>query len=264
MMGLTVHRMGIGPAVVGGFSPADLSPQLWLDASDTATLFDATSGGSFPGVSGAVARWEDKSGNGYHVTQTDSARRPLVSASSGLTFDGTNDNLTRVSLPLLRNVGAGTFVVVARSDNPANQRVACTVGNNNMASNAVRGGILESITSLRMRAAGRRLDSDSFQSLDSGSNFTVAQNHLWIAIFDYSNSDLTLYRDGSQVANTTSFQTSGNTSDTDSSALSIGGFGDGTQSWGGSICECVITHSLLSGDEMTELLAYSQSKWGTP
>jgi hypothetical protein len=50
--------------------------QLWLDASDANTLFDATTGGSLVAADGLVARWEDKSGNARHMTQATSGSRP--------------------------------------------------------------------------------------------------------------------------------------------------------------------------------------------
>ena len=49
----------------GGTSPFrnDSNLKLWLDASDSSTIFDATAGGSNNLVDGAsIARWEDKSG----------------------------------------------------------------------------------------------------------------------------------------------------------------------------------------------------------
>ena len=68
----------------------------WWDASDASTLYDATSGGSLVAADGAVARWEDKSGNLRHATQSTSAKRPLrsvaqVNGLDALTFDGTDD-----------------------------------------------------------------------------------------------------------------------------------------------------------------------------
>lgn len=58
---------------------------LALDASIATSLYDATSGGSLVAADGAVARWEDQSGNGNHVTQGTSANRPLrrVAARGG-------------------------------------------------------------------------------------------------------------------------------------------------------------------------------------
>jgi hypothetical protein len=73
--------------------------QLWLDASDSSTLFDSTSGGSVVNGDGAVARWQDKSGNSRHATQSTSEARPIRKTSvqnsrDVLRFDGSNDALT--------------------------------------------------------------------------------------------------------------------------------------------------------------------------
>lgn len=69
---------------------------LWLDASDATSLYDATSGGSLVAPDGSVARWQDKSGNAYHATQSTSGSRPvrktnILNGRAVLRFDGTND-----------------------------------------------------------------------------------------------------------------------------------------------------------------------------
>ena len=83
------------------FTPATISGlQLWLDAADSSTLFNATAGGSLVTTDGAaVARWADKSGNNRHATQTTANARPILKTSikngrNVLRFDGTNDILT--------------------------------------------------------------------------------------------------------------------------------------------------------------------------
>jgi hypothetical protein len=78
------------------WTPAQLSSSdmsLWLDGSDAATLFDAVSGGSAVAENGAIARWQDKSGNSNHATQSTSGFRPLR-VSGGVRFDGTDDRMT--------------------------------------------------------------------------------------------------------------------------------------------------------------------------
>ena len=87
--------------VFGGFSPLDLTPAIWLDAA--LGLYDATSGGSAVADGGAIARWEDQSGNARHLTQVTAGYRPLRDADGGpagnaLVFDGADDTLTRGSL----------------------------------------------------------------------------------------------------------------------------------------------------------------------
>lgn len=82
------------------WTPAQLSPVIWLDSQDAGTL-DIQSGG--------VAKWFDKSGNARHATQTTSGSRPTYGLRAfngtlpGLTFDGSNDflalNLPAVSQP---------------------------------------------------------------------------------------------------------------------------------------------------------------------
>ena len=78
--------------------------QLWLDASDASTLYDATSGGSLVAADGAVARWEDKSGNETHATQSDANGRPTrkVSLLNG------NDGLRLSADQMLVNVSYAT------------------------------------------------------------------------------------------------------------------------------------------------------------
>lgn len=75
------------------FVPTDLAGlQVWLDGTDSSTMYDATTGGSLVALNGAVARWEDKSGNARHATQSTANNRPLRKASY-LEFDGTDDGL---------------------------------------------------------------------------------------------------------------------------------------------------------------------------
>jgi len=74
--------------------------QLALDASIATSLYDATSGGSLVAADGAVARWEDQSGNGWHVTEA--TNKPLrkvgiIGGSDAVRFDGTDDKLARTS-----------------------------------------------------------------------------------------------------------------------------------------------------------------------
>lgn len=78
-------RLGIlavssGPTV---WTPALISPQLWLDPSDPATLYDATSGGALVTTHGAqVKRIEDKSGNGRHAVESFNPPRLSTAANS--------------------------------------------------------------------------------------------------------------------------------------------------------------------------------------
>lgn len=83
------------------FTPSAISGlELWLDASDASTLYDATTGGSLVAANGGVARWEDKSGNSRHFTQSTAENRPArktsdINGLDAVLFDGSNDVLHR-------------------------------------------------------------------------------------------------------------------------------------------------------------------------
>lgn len=49
--------------------PQSLFPQLWLDASDSSTVVSSA---------GAVSQWNDKSGNGYNLTQSTGSAKPIT------------------------------------------------------------------------------------------------------------------------------------------------------------------------------------------
>ena len=106
------------------WTPADTTTALWLDGADSATVFDAVSGGSTPLDGARIARWEDKSSNSRHFTQSSSTFQPLrnVAIDNGkdaTTFDGTNDRMEGPKFSLsnasvfivLRRTGAGTYQV---------------------------------------------------------------------------------------------------------------------------------------------------------
>lgn len=100
----------------GGFNPLSLSPTLWLDASDSATLLDA--GGLAADADEAIATWSDKSGNARHATQTTSGSRPLRKTAQQnsrdvVRFDGADDMMSLASDLALGT--AHTIFVVAKN-----------------------------------------------------------------------------------------------------------------------------------------------------
>jgi hypothetical protein len=115
----SLKRAGTWPsAPIFGFGG---SLQLWLDAADASTLFDATSGGSLVIAGAAVARWEDKSGNGRHVSEATNQPTRQTAVRNGLDvvrFDGANDILrTTGNFPLTGNPASSVFVVYRKTSN---------------------------------------------------------------------------------------------------------------------------------------------------
>lgn len=91
-MSLLAHQ---GVMYAGGaWTPANITTQLWLDASSASSV-------SLDG-SGNVAQWSDRSGNGRHVAQATAGFRPklLPAAKNGrdiIKFDGVDDVLPFVA-----------------------------------------------------------------------------------------------------------------------------------------------------------------------
>jgi hypothetical protein len=78
-------------------------------ALDTANSFTDTGGTTAATTGDSVARVNDLSGNGNHVTQAVVAERPDLTADGSLDFDGTDDNLTLMSSGL----GSDMTIVMA-------------------------------------------------------------------------------------------------------------------------------------------------------
>jgi hypothetical protein len=102
----------------GLINPITLSPALWLDASDGATLFKERSSPTTLSSSDAdpVGTWRDKSGNSRHFTSSTDARRPTIKLSthngkSSVLFDGTDDTMTLTATFLSSLAGYTIFMV---------------------------------------------------------------------------------------------------------------------------------------------------------
>lgn len=100
------------PAGGGPWDPSQLtSLSGWWDASDSSTLFDATSGGSTPTHGTNVKRWEDKSGNGHHALQADNAGPKLQVTSNTLN----SSSVVRFT-PIQQSLATTMLEVPASSD----------------------------------------------------------------------------------------------------------------------------------------------------
>jgi hypothetical protein len=111
-------------------SPAFTGLSLWLDASDTTTLFQDTAGTTPVTADGqSVACWKDKSGNAYSFTQATSGNRPTfrTAALNGgniLRWNGTSQYLqSSTTLPFFASPSSGgTFFFVFNASQIATQR----------------------------------------------------------------------------------------------------------------------------------------------
>jgi len=244
--------------------------QLWLDASDGQTLFDATTGGSLVAADGAVARWEDKSGNGRHATQSTAGSRP------------TRKTASQNSRDVVRFGGGSTLSLASDLSLGASQSVAVvfkpttTITQSTSSQSLLSGGsYVEAVT------------SDFSLSLGSTSgNFTDERLLIFaltVNVFGYAKTDGNI--SGTNLA-FYSFTTTGNVFSgrlngqaSFATASSVGGFsaaGDvhypttlrtiGSRNsaafFSGDICEVCVFNSALASDARNALESYLISKWG--
>lgn len=115
--------------ISAGFSPADLSPALWWDASDLSKLFLDT-GGTSPVTSDgdAIALIQDKSGNNRHLTQATAGDRPVYKTAGGFSWFEFNGSRT-ASLASRYTTNTSNFAIawVSKKDNVTDKSVIAGV-----------------------------------------------------------------------------------------------------------------------------------------
>jgi hypothetical protein len=159
---------------------------------------------------------------GTYFSQATAANRPLYDVTDGIPsflYDGSNDRLSAAgNYTLFRNRAGGVLVSAAKFVIGANYRVVAQVTDAAANSRAVLG----KDDSNRAYAQGRRLDADSAQTKVR----TGALTAVWlvlIAEFDWANAKLHVGVNLTARETMDPFQTAGNTSDTSSSSINLGG-----------------------------------------
>jgi hypothetical protein len=222
--------------------------QLWLDASDALTLFDATTGGSLVAADGGVARWEDKSGNARHATQSDSAKRPARKTSQkngldALLFDGSSDafSLSSITIPASHSV----FQVYERLSGVQSFGIAGVVGaSSRYPSLWFSDGVLYQISNADFTTHGTSSASTGYFLVSTIRNATTS---------------IELRRNGSTVSSVTTGAGVTN---------AVGGtwtlIGDRLSSnfHSGNLCEIIVYDSALSDANRSAVESYLMSKWG--
>ncbi len=239
------------------FTPLSLNPQLWLDASDSTTI---TLSGS------SVTQWNDKSGNGYNVGQGTGANQPaLISAGQNgldvIDFDGSTDRLVRTTATnLLRNVVSATIYVLRLHDaSPTTERLSVFIQSGGA---LARASITSGIVSGKATVGGRTLDADSFARVDSTNNVSTSAYQIQTGVYDYANTDISIFLDASSEGLNSSFQTATTTSNTQSLNLSVGSSPGGFLFFDGKIAEILVYHDAHTAGQRQAVWRYLASKWG--
>jgi hypothetical protein len=233
------------------FSPLDLSPALWLDASDTSTITLDT--GS------SVSNWADKSGNGYDmgqltaINQPDSGTRTL-NGLNVLAFSGSNQFLDGGDVLDLGTNAVSSFAVIqfdtTGQGGPYGKHIAGSTDG--------RYGLL--------RDSGLLF---SMYDVDPGntSSATVANTSTAVMLVstivdrDGASSTNKIRIDGAEVASK-SFTDPGTSWDTNA-PWRVGRYGTSTNwDFDGVVAEVVLLLRTATAQEISDTETYLANKWG--
>ena len=248
------------------WTPSQITTALWLDASDAATLFDATTGGSTPSTGGAIARWEDKSGNANNASQATAGDRPTylatglnnlptISFSPDSTTSATGDRLTIQSASVLMP-SAYTILGVVADDATAGTGPS---GFRAWIEKAASNQFLNRKYWLGTFGSAYGLD----KSGDVGEQETILNTGVVnkspqivaaVKPATSANGSALFFQDGTQRSSDTSFTTL----TTNTSPINIGG---SFYPWNGRVSEVIILPTSSTGSrQMIE--GYAAWKWG--
>jgi hypothetical protein len=243
------------------FTPASLPGlNLWLDASDASTLYDATTGGSLVAANGEVARWEDKSGQSNHVTQSSSSLRPILKSAQinsldAIQFDGSNDILTTNAT--VTGSQSRTVIVVAKRTNNTDIGTVATFGNTGNAGGENR-WLCRYGTSANPHVGGDGRATN--QNLSAGVQAAWTDAHISCWSQNSGTRNLTY------LLNNSSLSITGNPPAAQSvfSGLTIGAFvvTTPTQHFLGLIGELIVCNQELSPADRETAIDYLATKWG--
>jgi hypothetical protein len=274
---------------MGLWLPSEISPHTWIDFSDTATLFDAVSGGSVVTNGVGIARAEDKSGNGHHFTEATSGNRftwtSVAQNSLGVARSDGNDRLTSTAAASLWNFlhsGDSSIFIVNKSGTSSNPGAAYGWIGNNGSSSANRGVSFsydDRALTTGMTDCFNCLCSDTggviaYASTVSGTNAIVTDfrdiitpNAFGLFTINSDPSNATAsnrielsVNGGSLVGNNA--RTGTNSSNNATFALQIGAVGNNAGSFLGDFCEIVIFDSILSTENQQLMQGSLAWKWG--
>lgn len=231
------RRRRVLAAAMGGFSPIQLAPMAWYDASTTPV--------------GSVATWNDISGNGYNAIQLVFLNQPTCTANqinglNSLVFNGMNALVLPSGLFLVPNGDNTLFVVGKIASETGNAqyyismtellsvrwylRSSATAGNNLfLSSTGTTGGVSV--------AAGDNTLPHIMSCYKSGTTQSISINNAAAATNTNGANESGI--DGGQIG-----------------ALAMGGFITG------QIGEIIIFNKLLSPSEIIQVNQYLGAKWG--
>lgn len=245
----------------GPWTPAALGVSQWLN--DDSSVTDAGSG--------ACSQWNDIGGNAWHFTQATGSKRPTITPSGlnsrrVIAFDGGDIMGAAGATGLFRNVASGYLFGVYRlgvtDGAPAQRAFYWFSRSGSTTSRLVLGAGESSGAANAPYFGGRRLDTDSFSGAISSTGRPV-QWVMALGVCDFTNRQISLYINGALDASVSGAWTAGgNTSNTASQGVSLGGTLSEAAFFQGSIAEVFAGVGIPSSDSIDKTFGYAAHRWG--
>jgi hypothetical protein len=240
----SLKRAGTWPSFFN--NPLSLAGlQLWLDASNANSLYDATSGGSLVASGGTVRRWEDLSGNANHATGSTGPTRSVSAVNGRDALSFSSSRLDNAALNV-SGENATLFMVVRFA--ASGFQIAGGFGTNS----SYGALLLEANRSSGSHSATFGSDSEAFESRASGGSVSNVTKVFGAVIGSGTG---TLYINGTSTA------TASMNSVNSTSGLVLGSY-YGIVPLSGLICEVVYLPRTLNTFEIDALQTYFAAKWG--
>ncbi len=210
------------------FSPLDLSPTLWLDASDETTITES---------GGAVSQWDDKSGNNNDVTQATGTAQPTtgtrtINSLNVIDYDG-SDQLANASLNFTQPITVYAVVETDLTDSASHSIISNTAW------------------SAYLRMFSTSLNAFAGNTVSNAAGISTGQPFIVQAVFNGASSEVG--RDGSV--------TTGDAGTTSWTGTIIGHV-QFNKRWDGAIAEVIVVENTLTAQQKSDTETYLADKWG--
>lgn len=169
-----------------------------------------------------------------------------------------NTLTSRGRLNMFRNISGASVFVVRKKTTSAVTSINFFASTPTLNSSR----ILQLDLSGKVRTSGRRLDGDTIASIDSISAYSITNFEIVSSYYDYQNTTARIYLNGKLENTNSSFQTTGNSSDTNSNSILIGALNSTSNLLVGDIAEIIIYNRALTAAEITNVHEYLSRKWG--
>lgn len=259
--GFSMIGTGIGLGVSGfrlpsvGFSPSSISGlQLWLDASDASTVYQAAAGSLATADGDPVGQWQDKSGNARHFAQASGTNKPALKTAikngrNVIRWDGVDDYLDGGDI---LDFGTGAFSIFIVLRNSVTTDTPVFVKDNGNGSEL---GVFISLNSV---------SSNSGITYWNGSNNTFGYASATVAWMQPSvvrtgtgANGVTCYANGSLGATLTDSRNLSNARSIRLGQYSTGSFGK----FSGDFAEILVWNVALDSTQRGQVNTYLRSKW---